>query len=158
MENLFTSFHGFRVFSRKRENHLKHIQIMYFQVFQEFPNSIFGDLKLYFPFNKDSLVIKQCNVVKSIRVYTEIYLQDLREVDLKALTKYIYYIKRSARYNKEYIQIGNPFNMITSLSMIVNDNHCNLSNIGLLTGNLTLIPQSIQIDKMYSTIIGCKMN
>lgn len=129
--------------------------IMWFKSFQEYPNELFGGLELHFIFNKGSLVVKQYDVVKSIKAYARMYLQDLDDEDSKTVTGCINQFDGPARYWKKYAQIGD----LLAISIDVNKTiSCDtLADISPNADNITLIPEWIQIDEVYSTINVYKM-
>lgn len=81
----------------------------------------------------------------------------MKDDELRMLTGYINQIDGSARDNKEYTQIGNSLNMVSDVKASAGEDG-DLKDLALTTADITLTPLLIQIDEVYSTIVGCLMN
>jgi len=77
-----------------------------FQSFREFPNAIFGELKIKFTLNNNAWVFCQVNPEKSIPKFLQIHQKELTYTELTAMNEVCKYLPSLWNYDRGFFQFG----------------------------------------------------
>ena len=127
--------------------------ILTFQQFQAYPNSLFGDLELRFKFNKNAFVYIPCDPVKCIEMAQKRHRYN--SGNLYNATPALSITQAYPNISREYSQVGDAITAITDFT-VGSSSPYNLTAFSV--GAITLTPQSISINSCFSTLVGYRVN
>lgn len=128
--------------------------ILLFECFQEYPNTIFGSLQLDFRYNPRAFVFTQVDPHESIKKWIHLNESSLDNTAKKTVLDLLKTLSSSIGYNYEYEQANNiPSRCIVGWGVAENG-----ATLLPIVQDFTFVPEGYRGHSCYSTIVGCKQD